>query len=228
MEVNLNLNEINIDVSLKIIDRMAKMHSYFWNKDLKRIFPELQKSTDELFCPFFETFISEKYPIFEEKWKHIFTSNQLQQFQYMACHFSQIQREISEKNITFIHGDIKSPNIFYDTENGNEPYFLDWQHCAIGKGTQDLIFFLIESFDIEKIPSYYLLFQHYYYQKLQEHGVKNYDWNDYQNDLRNAIFYIPFFTAVWFGSLPYDDLIDKNWPFFFIQKYCTLLNLISI
>jgi HAD superfamily hydrolase (TIGR01509 family) len=228
MEVNLNLNEINIDVSLKIIDRMAKMHSYFWNKDLKGIFPELQKSTDELFCPFFETFISEKYPIFEEKWKHIFTSNQLQQFQYMDCHFSQIQREISEKNITFIHGDIKSPNIFYDTENGNEPYFLDWQHCAIGKGTQDLIFFLIESFDIEKIPSYYLLFQHYYYQKLQEHGVKNYDWNDYQNDLRNAIFYIPFFTAVWFGSLPHEDLIDKNWPFFFIQKYCTLLNLISI
>jgi beta-phosphoglucomutase-like phosphatase (HAD superfamily)/CTP:phosphocholine cytidylyltransferase-like protein len=228
MEVNLNLNEISIDVSLKIIDRMAKMHSYFWNKDLKRIFPKLQKSTDELFCPFFETFISEKYPIFEEKWKHIFTSHQLQQFQYIASHFTQIQNEISEKNITFIHGDIKSPNIFYDTENNNEPYFLDWQHCAIGKGTQDFIFFLIESFDIEKIPHYYLLFQHYYYQKLKEHGIKNYEWNDYQNDLRNAIFYIPFFTAVWFGSLPYDDLIDKNWPFFFIKKYCTLLNLISI
>jgi hypothetical protein len=52
--------------------------------------------------------------------------------------------------------------------------------------------------------------------------------NDYQNDLRNAIFYIPFFTAVWFGSLPYDDLIDKNWPFFFIQKYSSLLHFISI
>jgi len=45
-----------------------------------------------------------------------------------------------------IHGDIKSPNIFYDTKCGFEPYFLDWQHCAIGKGAQDLIFFIIEKF----------------------------------------------------------------------------------
>lgn len=228
MRVNLNLNEESIDVSLKIIDRMAKMHSYFWNKDLKRIFPQLQKSTDELFCPFFEKFIQEKYPLFENKWKHLFTSSQLYKFQYISSHFTEIQQNISDKHITFIHGDIKSPNIFYDQEHENEPYFLDWQHCAIGKGAQDLIFFLIESFDIEKIPHYYLLFQYYYYQKLKEYGVKNYDWNDYQFDLRNAIFYIPFFTAVWFGSLHEDELIDKNWPFFFIQKYSSLLHFISI
>ena len=60
--------------------------------------------------------------------------------------------------------------------------------------------------------------------KLKENSISNYSFQDYEKDILNSLFYIPFFTAVWFGSLSYDELIDKNWPYFFIQKYAYLLD----
>jgi HAD superfamily hydrolase (TIGR01509 family) len=47
-KVNLNLNLESTDVTLKIVNRMAKLHSKFWNKDLKKMFPKLKKTNDNL------------------------------------------------------------------------------------------------------------------------------------------------------------------------------------
>lgn len=223
LKINLDLNREKIDVSLKIIDRMSKMHSIFWNKNLSKMFPELPNSRSKIFNPFFKEFMEEKYPLFCEKWRNILTENQMRIMDDIYKNFDDIQKNLSIGNLTFIHGDIKSPNLFYDESRENEPYFLDWQHCAIGKGTQDLIFFLIESFDIKNLKIYYQLFKYYYYQKLRENKIENYSWEEYEKDLKNSLNYVPFFTAIWFGSLSYDELIDKNWPYFFIQKYMYVL-----
>ena len=185
----MNLNVENIDVTLKIIDRMAKLHSLFWGKNVKELFPKLKGSCDSIFCPFFETFISERRNFFISKWRHTLNSFQIEKCNYIFDNFSDIQRRFSlGNNITFIHGDIKSPNIFYDMDNMCEPCFIDWQHCAIGKGVQDLIFFLIESFDIEKIKIYYPIFKYYYFQKLKEYGIQNYTMEEYENNLKNATY----------------------------------------
>jgi hypothetical protein len=142
--------------------------------------------------------------------------------------FSNIQHSFSNgNNLTFIHGDIKSPNIFYDIENNYEPYFIDWQHCAIGKGVQDLIFFIIESFDIINIKSTYYLLKYFYYKKIIEYGINNYSFDEYENDIYNAICYIPFFTSIWFGTVAQDELIDKNFPYFFITKMFYLIDIIK-
>jgi hypothetical protein len=39
---------------------------------------------------------------------------------------------------------------------------------------------------------------------------------------------VPFFTAVWFGSMPEDELIDKNFPFFFIQKLFAIYSSLAV
>jgi hypothetical protein len=69
------------------------------------------------------------------------------------------------------------------------------------------------------------LFKNYYYTKLQEYNVINYSYNDYEKDFINSIFYFPFFVAIWFGTVPEEDLIDKNFPFFFIQKLFNFIDL---
>ena len=48
------------------------------------------------------------------------------------------------------------------------PYFIDWQYICIGKGVQDLVFFMIESFEIDTINKYKNIFKYYYYIKLIE------------------------------------------------------------
>lgn len=224
--INLNLNKENIDVTLKIVDSMARMHSKFWNKDLKKIFPDLHKSTDPLFCPFFTDFIAEKYDAFRQKWFPLFNETQQKKLENLYAQFPQIQQRFSEGNhLTFIHGDIKSPNIFYDTKNHYDPIFIDWQHCAIGKGVQDWVFFVMESFDISQIHSVFHVIKYYYYHVLMEYGITDYSMEQYEKDILDAICYIPFFTSVWFGTIPQDELMDKNFPYFLIHKMIFLLEL---
>ena len=223
-KINLNLNEEPIEVSLKIIDNMAKMHSKFWNKNLKKIFPKLRKNNDPIFKNFNKNFLTEKIDLFKDKWSNILSEKDLKKCDFILNDYNNIQDRLSDDNLTLVHGDIKSPNIFYDMFEFKEPYFLDWQHCVHGKGAQDLIFFIIESFDAKYIYILYDLFKGYYYKKLVEYGVINYSIKEYNDDLKDALYYIPFFTAVWFGSVPNDELIDKNWIYFFIQKLFIVIN----
>jgi beta-phosphoglucomutase-like phosphatase (HAD superfamily)/dTDP-glucose pyrophosphorylase len=220
---NLNLNTSDMNVSLKIIDRMAKFHAKFWNRPLQSGFPQLKTSMDPTFRPFCYDHICASWDAFVIKWEKMLTLRQLELGLQIKARFLDIQERLSQKNTTLVHGDIKSPNIFYDIENDNEPIFLDWQHCMIGKGAQDLAFFIIESFDMDKLDLFYPIFKNYYYCKLMEYGVSQYSYDDYDADLRDALCYTPFFTAVWFGTVSYDDLIDKNFPFFFLQKLFGLL-----
>ena len=63
--------------------------------------------------------------------------------------------------VPFLGPNLKSPNIFYKPlENGSyEPYFIDWQYVCICKGVQDLVFFMIESFSVDKLNLYYDMFK---------------------------------------------------------------------
>jgi hypothetical protein len=118
--------------------------------------------------------------------------------------------------------------MFFQLENtvkkNYSPCFIDWQYINHGKGVQDIVFFLIESFDVDKIKTFHLLLREYYYVKCLELGIK-YDRCDYDKDFLYSIFYFPLFVCVWFGTLDTEDLIDKNFPYFFIQKFLLLIDL---
>lgn len=223
-KLNLDLNKENINTSLLVVEKMAIFHSHFWNKDIKMAFPELKKHNDPLFNPEWSNFINDKWLLFINNWKNVLTHKQIEIAEHIKNNFQNVQDSLSSNNLTIIHGDVKSPNIFYNSDNNYEPVFLDWQYVSIGKGVQDLVFFLIESFDIDNIKLNFPIFKNYYYRKLVENGISNYPFSEYETDLKNAICYFPFFVAIWFGTTPQDELIDKNFPFFFIQKLFLFLD----
>lgn len=215
--LNLNLNIENIDTSLKIIDSLAKLHSKFWNKQIKHTFRFLKKNNE---CNiFWNEFINSKWHIFKKKWLNMLSLEQINKGEYIVNNFNEIEENLSNNNLTLCHGDVKSANIFYKKISGNsyECYFIDWQYIIIGKGVQDLVFFMIESFDIDIINKYKTLFKEYYYIKLLQNGIK-YDKSDYEKDFQNASYYFPFFVAIWFGTINEDELIDKTFPIEFIKK----------
>ena len=199
-------------------DKNLKQYpSIKWNKNIDKHFKELKKNNAGLFD--WSRFVASKWGAFKNKWSTVITSSQLDLAEYIVSNFSTIQEKLSDKNLTFCHGDVKSANIFYKKLAGRsyEPYFIDWQYISLGKGVQDLVFFMIESFDIEHMRIYKSLFKDYYYVKMLEAGIK-YDRSDYDADFINASYYFPFFVAIWFGTLSEDELIDKQFPHQFIQK----------
>jgi len=224
----LNLNKEPIDVSLKVIEQCAKFHSLFWNKDLSGSFKHLKKHNDSLFNPVWGTFLRERWPLFSEKWKSIISTKTLDKMEKVIYHYEEIQEYLSRDNLTICHGDVKSGNIFYKKqEDGYMPYFIDWQYIANGKGVQDIVFFMMESFTIDNIKAYRELFKMYYYIKVKEYGV-DYSLEAYHKDFEYSMCYFPLFVAVWFGTTPNDELIDVSFPFMFIQKFTTMFETCEI
>lgn len=224
-KLNLNLNEEPIEVSLSVIESIARMHAKFWNKNLVSKFEGLTRNNNQKFD--WVVFVSTHIDQFVHKWK-IQLSNENQRLAHsIAEQFVDIQDRLSTGNLTLCHGDIKSPNIFYQyDQNKIVPYFLDWQYIIEGKGVQDLVFFMIESFSPDKMKLYYPVFKNFYYAKLVEHGVSDYEYIEFEKDLKDAAYYFPFFVAIWFGTTPEDELIDRNFPYFFIQKLFRFYELI--
>ncbi len=225
--LNLDLNTSPIETSLNVIKSIAKLHSKFWGLQLDNSFKELKKNNDNLFMPGWGNFLREKLPLFVNKWSNIFNIKFINNIEKIVNNFEEIQEHLSNKNLTLIHGDVKSPNIFYMQPN-NEPYFIDWQYIAHGKGVQDLVFFMIESFEINKINIYGNMFREYYYIQLLESGVINYKYDEYIKDFNYAAMYFPIFVAIWFGTTPVEDLIDKNFPYFYLLKLSNFLEKYNI
>lgn len=222
-KLNLDLNYADINISLQVINELAKLHSKYWGKDIIKAFPELKRHNDPLFNPKWADFINDNWNLFIANWKNIMNDRQLKILENIKNKFQQIQNNLSRGALTIIHGDVKSPNIFYNIDANYAPVFLDWQYVAIGKGIQDVIFFLIESFQLDKIQLYFSIFKNYYYQVLIQNNISKYTYLEYEKDLQDAVCYFPFFVAVWFGTTPEDDLIDKNFPYFFIKKFLFFL-----
>jgi HAD superfamily hydrolase (TIGR01509 family) len=225
--LNIDLNTAPVEASLSVVDSIACLHAKFWNKNLVSKFNGLRRNNTRRFN--WVQFITDRADIFKDKWRLALSKNDIDIVDTIVSRFADIQNELSEGYLTLCHGDVKSPNIFYSIENEvYKPYFLDWQYIVEGKGVQDLVFFMIESFSVETLPLYFPLLKNYYYMKLRECGVKNYSYDEYTRDLRSASHYFPFFVAIWFGTTSEDDLIDKNFPYFFIQKLFSFYKLVGI
>lgn len=224
--LGLDLNKESIDVSLKVIEQLAKLHSSFWNKDLSKSFQNLKKHNDSLFNPVWSDFIKEKWPLFNSKWNYLINSELKCKLEKIVNNFSEIQEYLSKDNLTLCHGDVKSGNIFYKkiSEKSYIPYFIDWQYIANGKGVQDIVFFIIESFDLEHIKEYMPIFKQYYYLKLKEYGISYYTLDEYIKDFEYSLYYFPLFVAIWFGTTPNNELIDISFPSRFINKFLYCIN----
>lgn len=220
---NLALTKEPISTSFHIVKELAKFHTKFWNVDFTRVFPELATMQTSFSRA---QFIIEKWPVFKNKWKFLLSEKTASLGDTIAQTYSAIEFDLKNgKNSTLIHGDVKSPNIFYLNNESKDPIFLDWQYVSVGRGVQDVVFFILESFEIHALPWIMPLLKNYYYVQLKEHGVtsQHYPYEEFLRDWKNALYYFPFFVAMWFGTVPTDELIDKNFPFFFIQKLFLVL-----
>jgi len=119
--LNLDLNIHDINISLQVISELARFHSKFWNKDLQKAFPQLKKHNDPLFNPVWTNFINENWSLFLDNWTNVLTPSQIKKAENIKNNFQQIQDALSSSNLTLVHGDVKSPNIFYNLNNHFSP-----------------------------------------------------------------------------------------------------------
>jgi HAD superfamily hydrolase (TIGR01509 family) len=216
---SMNMEETGIDSLLPTISAIAGLHIRYWGCT---DFPELKLNEDFKFIP---EFLQEKWGAFERQWERVLSEEEITMGRLIVENYQTVLRYLSAAPQTVCHGDCKAANMFFD---GSQPIFLDWQYVMKGKGTQDLVFFLLESFSISKRRELWHVCISYYHTKLIQSGISYAD-GDFQRDLKMSAIQFPVFVAVWFGTTSIDHLIDKNFPFFFVTKTFALLgDLISV
>ena len=218
---NLTLNpKLDYDGIFLVIRSTAKLHAQFWKSPLLDKFVDLKTQNDKLFQPSFGNFCRDKFPIFKNKWNKILSEEQIKLLGIIVAKFEKIQDKLSLSPYTLCHGDIKVPNMFmyHLKKEDQEPYFIDWQYIVKSKGVQDIVFFLIESFEIEKQIELEQKIIEKYYQYLVEFGVTNYSREELNYDWVIALCYFPVYVSIWFGSVPDDELIDVNFPKIFVPR----------
>ena len=215
-QFELNLSQEPREVTSQVIDGMVRMHKQYWNQPLQSMYPQLKYHNN---YPCMVTFVQKQFPEFYKRWSGILTEKQMSSVKYGVDNFQEIQERLSHGCLTLCHGDIKSGNIFFYGKQ-KIPIFCDWQYVSIGKGSQDLVFFLIESFDIPYLKTQQMEWIQYYYDELDQ---KEYTLDEYLQDLADSAFYFPLFVALWFGTIAEDELIDKHFPRRFIERWMSFV-----
>lgn len=205
---------------LFVIDRyiktMVDLHLCAWGIDIKTLFPKLQTIKEHDFS--WGNFIRARWPNFYEKWNFMMSEDITKICKYIVDHFDEIEEYMCEgDHLTLCHGDFKAPNTFFHPLK-QECVLIDWQYVNYGKGVQDLVFFLIESFDVSFMSPWFKNYAVSYYYLLVKAVQPTYDYDTFKKDLKMSSYYFPFFVAIWFGTIDQDSLLDKNFPFFFIQR----------
>jgi beta-phosphoglucomutase len=209
---NINLNN-DITLLLVIVKNIYNMHNKFFFYNENEIIETMKKLKKVREITFYKELINERFEKFMNKNELILSVNDISILKYIYRNFDNILKKSSNFPLSFCHGDLKSPNIFY--KDNKEPYFLDWQYIHLNKGISDIIFLLIESLDFNNITCDIVI--NYYYSLIKEN---RYDitYDIFIEDLKNSLCIFPFFVMIWFNSEDQDKLIDKAFPIKFMKN----------
>jgi len=212
---------------LLTVSHMARQHAQFWNS------PELSSGAlgvkphnSPWYQPVWGNDLCDYWPRFDKKWRARGPKGDnmgpgLPEEAYaigkaIVDDFAWIQDELSSKPHTFNHGDVKPPNMFMMP--GNTPAFIDWQYTAVGKGCQDILFFLIEGYEVDECRRLEPIVMAHYYSQLIQRGVQGYSYDDLKRDWKLACMHFPFYVAMWFGTTPDEELVDPGFPRRFVPR----------
>ncbi|KAJ1450850.1 kinase-like domain-containing protein [Pelagophyceae sp. CCMP2097] len=216
--------DLDDEALLTTVAHVAKLHAAFWNS------PELASGSLGVkphnapwYQPGWGDDIAAYWPKFEAKWRTHDSRRQRElpdeAFAAGAAimkSFGWIQDELSMKPHCFNHGDVKSANMFMMPNN--VPAFIDWQYTAVGKGCQDILFLLVEGYEIDECRRLEPLVMRHYHASLVQRGVTDYSFEHLKRDWKLACMHFPFYVAMWFGTTPDENLVDPDFPRRFVPR----------
>lgn len=208
---NINLNN-NINLLLKVINDIHKMHNLFYFNNEHEIINCMKKLLTVNKINYYKELIENRFDKFMLKNKILLTENSKNILTNIYKNFPKILDSLSQYPLNFCHGDLKSPNIFY---NDQYTYFLDWQYIHLNKGVSDIVFLLVESINFNE--NIVTIVEKYYYKLIIENG-REYSYDNYLKDFKTSLCMFPFFVCVWFNSEDPEKLLDKVFPIKFMRN----------
>ena len=117
----------------------------------------------------------------------------------LAENLAPLMEAIAAPPVTLLHGDARYDNLLFDAADATvPPRTVDWQFVAVGRGAQDIAYFLTQSADADLAAAHEDDLVAAYHARLVENGVAGYSldacWDDYRRCALYSLVY-PVFTA---------------------------------
>ena len=116
-----------------------------------------------------------------------------------------VERAKGGKNLTYIHGDAHARNFLLPRDpNNGRAYLIDRQpfdwSLQCWAGVSDLAYLMVHWWYPERRRLLERPLLERYHRRLQEHGIKDYDWDDLWYDYRLSAIFSLLVVAAWGGE----------------------------
>ncbi len=119
------------------------------------------------------------------------------------------EREAGSKNLTLIQGDVHAGNFLMPRDAEDKWYVIDWKRATRALGASDLSYMMALYWFPQVRSRWEVKLLRHYHERLMEHGVERYSWDDLWLDYRLCVMK-QLFEAVWGWSVGQNTAIWWN------------------
>ncbi len=169
------------------ITGIAKLHAAWWDK----VDTPATAGLFDFANPDFVTAVQGLFQAYvgpaQEKFPELFTSRGRRIIEAYAPKVAEHVRDMASGRRTFVHGDYRADNLFFDLSNGDDFAVVDWQVCGRSSGLYDVACFLAGSVSSELRRDIERDVLVAYHQTLLEAGVEDYSFDECWEAYRHAV-----------------------------------------
>ncbi len=184
-----------------VIDAIAPLHARFFDNWQTKFGHMMTIDSDE----YIEGFTPGFFGTWEQSIKNFpecFPQQLLDAMPRYVAGLKQIMRQMGNRRMTFIHGDVKMDNaMFGNGRPGSLPVIMiDWQNMMVSNPLQDLAWLAASSLKVDVRRAIEDEYLEYYRQKMAENGVRDYTIDQIRDDYDVGLLFIMNFNILIGGA----------------------------
>jgi len=184
-----------------VIDAISPLHARFYDNWREKFGHMMTFDSDE----YIEGFSPGFFGTWEQAIKNFpecFPQELLDALPRYVASFKKIMKEMGNRKMTFIHGDVKMDNAMFG--NGRPEslpvIMIDWQNVMVSNPLQDLAWLAASSLEVDVRRAIENEYLEYYRLKMAEHGVKGYTIEQIRDDYDVGLLFIMSFNILIAGA----------------------------
>jgi hypothetical protein len=190
------IDGLNYEQTIQVINSIADFHTRWWDAPDLYSFEWMPKHNDDLVIEFIDNFrLAWDFSIKSENFDTIFPTGSRKVGEKVYKQYPWLINSIPDENLTIVHYDLRAENLFFDSDNSENPVIiLDWMTPTISVGILDIAYLLAMSLKIELRRKIEREMIELYLKRLEAKGITGLDfeiiWEFYLRSLLNYI-YLP-------------------------------------
>ena len=188
---------LDYEQTKQAIISIADFHARWWDAPDLFSFDWMFKPWDKTAMSYIDTFRNSwDLAVKSEEFLELLPEDGREVGEKIYKHFPWLINDVRYENLTFAHFDYRADNMFFDSENSENPIItIDWGSLLVSRGIQDVTYLLALSIKIDLRRQIEKEMIRLYLKRLEENGITSFDfdmaWDDYLRSLMGYSFLSP-------------------------------------